>query len=59
MIRDPRVWLRTVVYLIGRSGLSGASRALFYECRHCGTKLDAGMDICPVCDSTEITVYDL
>lgn len=31
---------------------------VLYECRDCGTNLDAGTSTCPACDSTDIAVYD-
>jgi predicted RNA-binding Zn-ribbon protein involved in translation (DUF1610 family) len=30
-----------------------------YECRSCGTKLEAEQDACPACGSEEIARYDL
>lgn len=33
--------------------------ALVYECRNCGTTLEATADQCPTCGSTEIVVFDV
>jgi predicted RNA-binding Zn-ribbon protein involved in translation (DUF1610 family) len=30
-----------------------------YECRSCGTTLDADQEMCPACGSDEIARYDL
>jgi rubrerythrin len=30
-----------------------------YECRQCGTTLEADLEECPVCGSGEIVSYDL
>ncbi len=32
---------------------------LVYECRHCGTTLEATDQQCPTCGSTEIAVFDV
>ncbi|ELY50968.1 hypothetical protein C493_18321 [Natronolimnohabitans innermongolicus JCM 12255] len=34
------------------------SQSLF-ECRRCGTNVDAETETCPVCESAEISRYDL
>lgn len=34
-------------------------QATLYECRHCGTKVSAGTEQCPVCDAEEIAAYNL
>lgn len=31
---------------------------VIYECRRCGTKLDAKGAACPVCDGTDVAVYE-
>lgn len=59
MIRDHLACLMTVVRLMIRPDPAASSHAVLYECRHCGTKLNAGADACPVCDSIEIASYDL
>ena len=33
--------------------------ALVYECRNCGTTLEATDQQCPICGSTEIVVFDV
>ena len=30
-----------------------------YECRRCGTTLEADIDVCPHCGKRDIAVYDL
>lgn len=40
-----------------RSGSKDAAH--YFECRHCGTTVDAGTDVCPACESPDIVEYDL
>ena len=39
--------------------LRQSDRELVVECRQCGSNADPGTESCPVCDSTEISVYPL
>jgi rubrerythrin len=34
------------------------SETVVYECRNCGTTLDAGDDSCPECDSEDVVEYE-
>jgi len=49
-------WLQQVVS--GEEATTGTQTQL-YECRHCGTTLDAEAEKCHVCSSAEIAVYVL
>ena len=41
--------------------LVGGERAgeVIYECRNCGTILDADEEKCPQCDSTDVAHYEI
>jgi len=32
---------------------------ILYECRNCGTNLDASTSCCPACDATDVAIYEL
>ena len=35
-----------------------ARSEVLYECRNCGTNLDADAAACPACNATDIAVYE-
>lgn len=39
------------------SGSGGQTR--YFECRQCGTTVEAGTDVCPVCESEDIVEYEV
>lgn len=61
--RKLQVWVRrtsdinmvSIANLVRRFGI-GRPETLF-ECRRCGTSLDAAVEVCPECESAEIASY--
>ena len=46
--------IETVKRMLGQS-----DRELVAECRQCGSNVDSGAELCPVCGSSEIAQYDI
>lgn len=44
---------------MGLIGSRSGGRRLYFECRQCGTTVDAKTDACPQCGSVDIVEYEL
>lgn len=46
-------------FVMGLFGSGSGGQTRYFECRQCGTTVEAGTDVCPACESEDIVEYEV